>query len=66
MKYIVLCLAIAGCSTTVQKPEISPLVIAQCSDLVPPTDDSFGATTYALIEAVGRFKRLQAAACPVK
>jgi hypothetical protein len=38
-----------------------PLITTNCIDLQPPADDSFGATTVSLIEAVGANKRCKAA-----
>ena len=59
---ILLCLALGACCQNPPKPEISPLVRAACVEPVPPSDDSFGATTYALTNNVGIYKKCRAAA----
>lgn len=63
-----LCIATAGtiltsCGTTskVSRPQC-PLVLANCPELVPPTDDSFGATTLKAIEVNGIYYRCREAA----
>ena len=37
------------------------LVEASCPDLTPPSDASFGATTYSLTTTVGQYRECQAA-----
>jgi len=54
-----------GCSSLTTRstpPTVSPLVRANCPELVPLTDDSFGATTLKLIEVAGQYYRCRAAA----
>jgi hypothetical protein len=38
-----------------------PLVEASCPPPVPPSDDSFGATTYSLTSTVGQYRECRAA-----
>lgn len=38
-----------------------PIITTSCVDLVPPADDSFGATTISLVEAVTANKKCKAA-----
>jgi hypothetical protein len=42
-------------------PPPSPLAVAECSELQPPADKTFGATTNALVQCVGTYKRCQTA-----
>lgn len=54
---------LSGCvSFGCKPPPISPLVIANCPDIQPPGDDSFGATTNALVQVAGQYRKCQAAA----
>jgi len=46
-------------------PQPNPLVEAECLDIPPPTDPSFGATTQSMLTCVGTYKRCRAA-CGVK
>lgn len=39
----------------------NPLIEASCPDLIPPSDPSFGATTYSLTTAVRTYKECRRA-----
>jgi len=56
------CLLLAGCPTTCPKPDPSPLAAASCPEIQPPSDPSFGATTYTLVQQAGQYKKCRAAA----
>lgn len=60
----VVALALSGCSTNPSRPDPqpSPLVVANCPELTPLADDSFGATTLKLVEVAGIYYRCRAAA----
>lgn len=53
-----------GCSSSMTRsePPANPLIRANCPELVPLTDDSFGATTLKLIEVAGVYYRCREAA----
>ena len=38
-----------------------PLITANCIELQPPVNDTFGATTTSLIEVVGQYRKCKAA-----
>lgn len=38
-----------------------PLIITECGEIFPPADATFGATTNAYIDLVGRYKLCKAA-----
>lgn len=38
-----------------------PLVTSECVDIVPPADDSFGATTASYVSIVGQYRKCRAA-----
>lgn len=59
---IFMCLVLGACCSNPPKMEVSPLVKASCIDPVPPSDESFGATTFALTNNVGILKKCRAAA----
>lgn len=59
---IVLCCLMAACCPNPVKPEPNPLARAQCTEIQAPADDTFGATTYTLVELAGRYKKCRAAA----
>lgn len=46
--------------------EPNPLVVASCIDPIPPSDESFGATTYSLTTTVRQSKKCNAACLGVK
>lgn len=68
MKSIILifCCALAACCPNPPKAEVSPLAVSSCPEIAAPADDSFGATTYALIQQVGQYRKCRAAALGVK
>ena len=39
----------------------APLITANCVEIKPPQDDSFGATTTSYIELVGTYRKCKAA-----
>lgn len=61
-----LCMALAACCPNPPKVEVSPLAIANCPDVSAPADDSFGATTYTLIQQAGQYRKCRAAALGVE
>lgn len=63
---IALCCALAACCPNPPKAEVSPLVISNCPEIQPPADDTFGATTYTLIQQAGQYRKCRAAALGVK
>jgi len=42
-------------------PPTSPLAVAECVEIVPPVDNTFGATTSALIQCVGTYRKCSTA-----
>ena len=42
--------------------EPNPLVKAECVEIQPPQDNTFGSTTTALIQCVGTYKKCKSAA----
>jgi len=46
--------------------EHNPLVVASCIAPIPPSDDSFGTTTYSLTSAVRQYKECRDACVGVK
>lgn len=38
-----------------------PLIAAECVDIVPPQDTSFGATTASYVSLVGQYRKCRAA-----
>ena len=38
-----------------------PLITANCVEIQPPSDDSFGATTTSYIELIGTYRKCKAA-----
>jgi hypothetical protein len=63
MRYIILWFVIilAGCETIPAKPG-NPLLAVSCPDLTPPLDDTFGATTIALVKTSEQYYKCRAAA----
>ena len=60
--FLILCaVVLAGCETVPVKPG-NPLLKIACPDLVPPADDTFGATTVALTRASEQYYKCRAAA----
>lgn len=57
-------LFLVGCASLTKPsvPVVSPLLTANCPELVPLSDDSFGATTLKLIEVAGQYYKCRAAA----
>lgn len=51
---------LAGCDTVSPKPG-NPLLVVACPDLVPPVDDTFGATTVALVKTSEQYYKCRAA-----
>lgn len=62
---ILLCLILGACCPKAVKPTPNPLVSATCTDIQPPADDTFGSTTYALIDLAGKYRKCRAAALGV-
>lgn len=60
------CFTLGACCLNPPKLEVSPLVRAACVEPVPPYDETFGATTFALTNNVGIYKKCRAAALGVK
>jgi hypothetical protein len=58
---IALCCALAACCPNPPKVEVSPLAIANCPEVSAPADDSFGATTYTLIQQAGQYRKCREA-----
>ena len=52
---------LAGCVTAPKQPG-NPLLAVACPDLTPPVDDSFGATTRALLQVSGQYYACRRAA----
>lgn len=46
--------------------EPNPLVVASCITPIPPSDESFGATTYSLTTTVRQYKECRDACVGVK
>lgn len=65
MKMLILwfVVVLAGCNTMPVKPG-NPLLVVACPDLVPPVDDTFGATTVALTRTSEQYYKCRAAAMP--
>lgn len=40
---------------------VNPVIVASCPQLTPPSDDTFGATTYSLTTTVGQYRECRAA-----
>ena len=53
-----------------QNPTVSclnqPLITANCVELTPPTDDSFGAMTSSYIDHIGTYRKCKAACTATK
>lgn len=62
MTVILLLVLLAGCAAPTPPPLDRSLARIACPALVPPIDDSFGATTAALLQLAGRYKKCRAAA----
>jgi len=62
---ILFCAALAACCPNPPKVEVSPLSVANCPEVSAPADDSFGATTYTLIQQAGQYRKCRAAALGV-
>jgi hypothetical protein len=52
--------------TIVTSCKSEPLIIAECIDINPPVDNTFGATTNAYVDLVGRYKSCKAACTEYK
>lgn len=63
MKHLLIGLAVslAGCTTAPPKPG-NPLIQIACPDLAGPADDTFGATTIALVKVSEQYYKCRAAA----
>jgi hypothetical protein len=56
---------LTGCNWSIRPSpgaQPNPLIVANCPELTPLTDDSFGATTLKLIEVSGIYYRCREAA----
>lgn len=62
---IALCCTLAACCPNPPKAEVSPLAVASCPVIEAPSDESFGATTYTLIQQAGQYRKCRAAALGV-
>lgn len=56
------CVLLAGCCPNPVKPLPNPLVESSCPEISAPSDDSFGATTYTLVQQAGQYRKCRAAA----
>jgi len=45
-------------------PQQSPLVVSECPEIQPPTDDTFGATTRAYSSLVTQYRKCKTACQP--
>lgn len=52
-------------STVTAECRSEPLVTANCVEIVPPADDSFGATTTAYVGLIGQYRKCKAACTEV-
>jgi hypothetical protein len=48
-------------STVVAECRSEPLIVANCVEIEPPADDSFGSTTTSYISLVGQYRKCKAA-----
>lgn len=48
-------------STVIAECKNEPLIITECGEIFPPVDATFGATTNAYIDLVGKYKSCRAA-----
>lgn len=63
---IIMCCMLAACCPNPPKPDVSPLAVSNCPEIAVPSDESFGATTYTLIQQAGQYRKCRAAALGVK
>lgn len=63
MKYVLLCLLLAGCSVPVKLDAGNPIAVSSCPERLPPlVDDTFGGTVSRLVEVSGIYYKCRAAA----
>ena len=42
-------------------PKPSPIAVAECVEIQPPQDDTFGSTTSSLVQCVGTYRKCKTA-----